>query len=94
MGERWFSDEELREMSRPTMERAIEAIVLVAHELGPLSALVTRSVVMHDGRVGYDGAPVDAFTDVHAHAHHPVRPPADHHPQMRTPFDERQGGRP
>ena len=26
MGERWFSEEELREMSRPTMERAIEAI--------------------------------------------------------------------
>jgi hypothetical protein len=26
MGERWFSDEELREMSRPTMDRAIEAI--------------------------------------------------------------------
>jgi hypothetical protein len=26
MGEKWFSDEELREMSRPTMDRAIEAI--------------------------------------------------------------------
>jgi hypothetical protein len=26
MGERWFSDEEPGEMSRPTMERAIEAI--------------------------------------------------------------------
>ena len=26
MGERWFSDEELAEMSRPTMERAAEAI--------------------------------------------------------------------
>jgi hypothetical protein len=26
MSERWFSDEELREMSRPTMERAVEAI--------------------------------------------------------------------
>src|SRR5215471_9530400 len=26
MGERWFSEEELREMSRPTMDRAIEAI--------------------------------------------------------------------
>ena len=26
MGERWFGDEELREMSRPTMERAVEAI--------------------------------------------------------------------
>src|ERR671931_1523969 len=26
MGERWFSEEELRQMSRPTMDRAIEAI--------------------------------------------------------------------
>src|ERR671929_2355005 len=26
MGERWFTDEELREMSRPTMDRAIEAL--------------------------------------------------------------------
>ena len=26
MSERWFSEDELREMSRPTMERAIEAI--------------------------------------------------------------------
>ena len=26
MGERWFSDDELREMSRPTMELAVEAI--------------------------------------------------------------------
>ena len=26
MAERWFTDEELHEMSRPTMDRAIEAI--------------------------------------------------------------------
>jgi len=26
MAERWFSEEELGEMSRPTMDRAIEAI--------------------------------------------------------------------
>ena len=26
MGERWFTDDELREMSRPTMDRAIEAL--------------------------------------------------------------------
>ena len=26
MAERWFSQEELEEMSRPTMDRAIEAI--------------------------------------------------------------------
>ena len=33
MGERWFSDEQLGEMSRPTMERAVEAI-----EAGDLDA--------------------------------------------------------
>jgi len=76
-----------------TLTRRGVTVVLVAHELGPLAPLVTRSVVMHDGRVAYDGTPVEAFTDIHAHAHHPVRPPADHHPQLRTPFDERQGGR-
>jgi len=26
MGERWFTEEELAEMSRPTMDRAIEAL--------------------------------------------------------------------
>ena len=26
MSERWFSEDELREMSRPTMDRAIEAL--------------------------------------------------------------------
>ena len=26
MGERWFSDEELADLSRPTMDRAIEAL--------------------------------------------------------------------
>ncbi|GAA1910353.1 metal ABC transporter ATP-binding protein [Nocardioides marmoribigeumensis] len=67
-------------------------VVLVAHELGPLAPLITRSVVMRDGRVAYDGPPVEAFTDVHAH-HHPVATPVDHHPQLRTAFDDRQRGR-
>ena len=50
-------------------------IVLVAHELGPLRALVDRAVVMRDGRVAYDGPPIDAFTDAdppHGHDHHHV----------------------
>ncbi len=38
-------------------------IVLVAHELGPLGALVDRAVVMRDGRVAYDGPPIEVFTD-------------------------------
>ena len=39
-------------------------VLLVAHELGPLAALVTRAVVIHDGRVAHDG---------------PVPEPAGHH---------------
>lgn len=42
-------------------------VVLVAHELGPLAPLVDRAVVMRDGRVVYDGRPLDD----HA-VHHPV----------------------
>lgn len=52
-------------------------IVLVAHELGPLAPLVTRAVVMRDGRVAYDGAPLGdhevhdpTFGEPHAHHHH------------------------
>src|SRR6266511_3031892 len=50
MGDRWFSDEELQEMSRPTMERAVEAI-----EAGDLEeakalceAMKAESQFMHD----------------------------------------------
>ena len=71
-------------------ERGV-TVVLVAHELGPLAPLITRSVVMRDGRVAYDGPPVEAFTDVHAHAHHPTTGPVDHQPELRTAFDERHG---
>ena len=49
-GERWFSDEELGEMARPTMDRAIEAM-----EAGDLEAakrlceeMKTESQFMHD----------------------------------------------
>ena len=38
MGERWFSDEELGEMARPTMERAIEAIERGDAERGEASS--------------------------------------------------------
>jgi zinc transport system ATP-binding protein len=67
-------------------------IVLVAHELGPLGPLVDRAVVMRDGRVAYDGPPVDAFTDadpVHDRAHHHVvgeQPAADPLP-VASPLD-------
>lgn len=46
-------------------------ILLVAHEMGPLEPLISRTVVMRDGRVAYDGPPLESFQEVpHSHAHH------------------------
>jgi zinc transport system ATP-binding protein len=66
-------------------------LVLVAHELGPLGPLVGRAVVMRDGRIAYDGPPIDDFTDAdHGHAHHHLeRPRADHHTGVASPLDRR-----
>jgi len=69
-------------------------IVLVAHELGPLGALVDRALVMRDGRVAYDGPPIAAFTDADLdHGHHHVG--TDHHgspgPSMASPLDRPRG---
>jgi zinc transport system ATP-binding protein len=72
-------------------------IVLVAHELGPLGPLVDRALVMRDGRVAYDGPPIDAFTDAdptHPHRHHHpdlTRPSADHSPSVASPLDPAPG---
>jgi zinc transport system ATP-binding protein len=74
-------------------------VVLVAHELGPLRTLVDRAVVMRDGRVAYDGPPLDdhevhdaAFAEPHAHHHHPRRhdDPSgrhDHAPHVASPLE-------
>ncbi|MQA98337.1 MAG: ATP-binding cassette domain-containing protein [Streptosporangiales bacterium] len=49
-------------------------VVLVAHELGPLAGVVTRSVVLSDGRVVHDGPPPVVATA-----------PVCEHPQVVTP---------
>jgi zinc transport system ATP-binding protein len=43
--------------------------LLVAHELGPLQPLVTRAIVVHNGRIAHDGA-VPEPTGHHAHPQH------------------------
>ncbi len=69
-------------------------IVLVTHELGPLAPLIDRSVVMRDGRVAYDGDPLDDhavhqpdFGDHPHEHHHPVPSAHDHAPHVASPFD-------
>jgi zinc transport system ATP-binding protein len=71
------------------------AVVMVAHELGPLDPLVDRTVVLRDGRKVYDGAPLPSFHDVpHAQVHHhpPVIGPRDHRPDLEGPLDRVRGG--
>ena len=68
-------------------------IVLVAHDLGPLAPLVDRALVMRDGRLAYDGAPLadDAvhhplFLESHSHHHHDA-PRHDHTPHVAAPLE-------
>jgi zinc transport system ATP-binding protein len=70
-------------------------IVLVAHELGPLSGLVDRAVAMRDGRLVYDGPPLADHEvhepwlgEVHTH-HHPHARRGDHAPQVASPLEGR-----
>lgn len=71
-------------------------IVLVAHELGPLGRLVDRALVMRDGRVAYDGPPIDAFTEAeaeHEHEHHHLgvlHRGADRGPVVGSPLDREE----
>lgn len=55
-------------------------VLLVAHELGPLRALIGRAVVVHEGRIAHDGAvpqPAGYHADPdhdHVHPHGPDEP--------------------
>ena len=84
-----------------TLKQRGATIVLVAHELGPLGRLIDRAVVMRDGRVAYDGAPLrdhevhqSWLGEPHTHHHHnPVTGPAtDHVPHVVSPVDGSAGG--
>ena len=64
-------------------------VVLVAHELGPLAPLVSRAVVMSDGRIVRDGAPLADHGLPHTHhdhdhAHDPV---TDHGVGLTAPLE-------
>ena len=56
-------------------------ILLVAHELGPLRPLIDRAIVVHEGRIAYEGAPPEP-------AGHHADPDHDHlHPHAAPEKD-------
>ncbi len=66
-------------------------IVLVSHELGPLAPLVDRSIVMLDGRIVHDGAPLGPHDAHAAHGHHHLATARrDHDPHVVAPLDGRR----
>lgn len=48
-------------------------VIMVSHDLGPMDALIDRSIVLRRGRIVYDGPPHGSEPDAHvpAHGHHP-----------------------
>lgn len=44
-------------------------VVMVSHDLGPMEALIDRSVILRRGRVVYDGPPHSSQTYAHVHPH-------------------------
>ena len=67
-------------------------IVLVAHELGPLAPLVSRTVLMRDGRIVQDGAPLadHGLPHLHHHHDHDHQPGSGHAVRLSSPL-EREG---
>lgn len=96
------SQEALAEVLRRLKQRGA-TIVLVAHELGPLTDLVDRMVIMRDGRIAYDGPPLSdleshdpgigepppalPWPEVHTHHHAPPPLRQDHAPHVASPLD-------
>lgn len=77
------------------LKRRGVTIILVAHELGPLAPLIDRAIVMRDGQIAYDGAPL-ADHEVHGpffghgphfHEHDEAPTPPDHVPNVASPVD-------
>jgi zinc transport system ATP-binding protein len=72
-----------------TLARLTEAgatLVVVLHELGPFADLIQRTLVLREGRLVYDGPPIDPG---HAHHHHPPPAPSVLRPSVQAPLDGR-----
>ena len=61
-------------------------LVVVLHELGPLAGLIHRTLVLREGRLVYDGPPLDPGHPEHHHHHRPTTPPLLR-PSIQAPLD-------
>ena len=75
----------LAETLRPMVAEGT-TVLLVLHELGPLSPLIDRAVAIREGRIVYDGPPPDDDTLDEFHDHHHIAHQSDHVP-MRSGWD-------
>jgi zinc transport system ATP-binding protein len=64
-------------------------IMVVTHELGPMAALLSRAVILREGRVVYDGVPLERSEwaeDTHDHHHRSPRRSTGM-PDLASPLD-------
>ncbi len=61
-------------------------MIVVLHELGPLADLIHRTLVLREGRLVYDGPPLDPGHPQHHHHHRPTTPPLLR-PSVHAPLD-------
>ena len=69
-----------------TLAGAGATIVVVLHELGPFADLIHRTLVLREGRLVYDGPPLDPHHPGDHHHHRPSTPPLLR-PPVQAPFD-------
>jgi zinc transport system ATP-binding protein len=69
-----------------TLTGAGATIVVVLHELGPFADLIQRTLMLRDGRLVYDGPPLDPGHPEHHHHHRPTTPPLLR-PSVQAPLD-------
>jgi zinc transport system ATP-binding protein len=69
-----------------TLTGAGATIVVVLHELGPFADLIQRTLMMREGRLVYDGPPIDPGHPEHHH-HHPPTTPRLLRPPVQAPLD-------
>lgn len=70
-------DQPSQEHFAHTLENLIAAgmtVIVVLHELGELAPLITRAIVLRQGQIVHDGAPLDSIREHgepdHIHVHH------------------------